>query len=57
VRVSNFSTSASYIIHMQKNVLTNVLWHSLGGVLGVSLLVGVAFALNRFFSYAGITLG
>ncbi len=42
---------------MQKNVLTNVLWHSLGGVLGVSLLIGAAFALNRFVSHAGITLG
>lgn len=42
---------------MQKNALTNVLWRSLGGVLGVSVLIGAAFALDRFVSYAGITLG
>lgn len=41
---------------MQKNALTNVLWRSLGGVLGVAMLIGVAFALDRFVGHAGIAL-
>jgi len=42
---------------MQRNALTTMLWRSLGGVFGVAVLIGVAFALDRFVSYAGITLG
>ena len=41
---------------MQRNALTDVLWRSLGGVFGVAVLIGVAFALDGFVSYAGTTL-
>ncbi|WP_257756530.1 hypothetical protein [Candidatus Viadribacter manganicus] len=41
---------------MQTNALLAVLWRSFGGVLGVAALIGIAFALDRFISQAGITL-
>ncbi len=42
---------------MNKNALSSALWRTLGGVLGVAVLLGLAFALNHFVSVAGVNLG
>lgn len=41
---------------MKTNALTNVLWRTLGGVFGVAILIGMAFALDRLVNVAGINL-
>lgn len=41
---------------MNRNAFTAALWRTLGGVCGVVVLLGMAFALNRIVSIAGITL-
>lgn len=54
--VANSYTKAPYIGAMNRNALTNVLWRTLGGVFGVALLIGAAFALHSFVSVTGINL-
>lgn len=41
---------------MNRNALSSVLWRALGGVVGVAVLLGLAFALNYFVGVSGIDL-
>ena len=41
---------------MNRSALKGVLWRTLGGVVGVGVLIGMAFALGRLVSVTGITL-
>ncbi|MEZ5973242.1 MAG: hypothetical protein R3C31_15625 [Hyphomonadaceae bacterium] len=41
---------------MNKSALKSVLWRTFGGVVGVALLLGMAFALNSFVTVTGVNL-